>query len=270
MADPQRALFELDGRIALVTGAAQGLGLAIAAGLAEYGADVVVADRELDSLARARALVEGAGRRARAVAVDVADPGGVAAMFAGLDADGWAVDILVNNAGISLKARPEDMELGDWERTLAVNVTGAMLCAQEAGRRMIARGRGGSIINMSSIAGSSAQGRGSLPYSVSKGALNQLTRELAVEWGRHGIRVNAIQPCQIVTPALEAYMASPNVEGIVQRWMDGIPMGRLGVPADLVGPTIFLASDAGAMVTGHLLPVDGGNLALNASGTYAW
>jgi NAD(P)-dependent dehydrogenase (short-subunit alcohol dehydrogenase family) len=270
MPEHPHRLFDLDGRVALVTGAAQGLGLAIAAGLAANGADVAIADRELPALDEARSLVEGAGRRAWPFAVDIGDRSSVDALFAELDRVVPPIDILVNNAGISLKARPEEMELADFERSMAVNSTGALLCAQQVGRRMIASGRTGSIINMSSIAGSSGQGRGSLPYSVSKAALNQITRELAVEWGRYGIRVNAIQPCQIMTPALERYIRAPNIDGIVERWMEGIPLGRLGVPDDLVGPVVFLASDASAMVTGHMLPVDGGNLALNASGTITW
>ena len=154
---------------------------------------------------------------------------------------------------------------------LATGVTASFLCAQEAGRRMIAAGRGGSIVNISSIAGATALGRGNLSHSVNKGAVHQLTRELAVEWAKHGIRVNAILPCQVLTEGFRAWLDSPGFDpALMDRFLTGIPMNRLAEPEDIVGPTVFLASDAAAMVTGTLLPVDGGNLALNAGGSHTW
>jgi len=137
---------------------------------------------------------------------------------------------------------------------------------------MIRRGRGGCIVNVSSIAGSSALGRGNFVYSVAKGGINQFTRELAVEWSPHGIRVNAIQPCQILTPALRRILADPRLdpETIKDRFLRGIPLGRLGEPDDVAKAAVFLASDAAAFITGVMLPVDGGNLALNAGGDRVW
>jgi NAD(P)-dependent dehydrogenase (short-subunit alcohol dehydrogenase family) len=154
----------------------------------------------------------------------------------------------------------------------AVNVTGCFLCAQAAGRRMIARGEGGAIINMSSIAGSSALGRGNFAYSVSKGAVNQFTRELAIEWAPYRIRVNAIQPCQVLTPALQSLIDDPQFDSdsLVATFLRGIPLGRLAQPEDIAAAALFLASDAASMITGALLPVDGGNLAMNAGGTVQW
>lgn len=269
MSHAAAARFDLHGRVALVTGGATGLGRAMAVGLAEHGADIALIDLDADGMAQTQSAVEALGRRGCAIIADVSDAEQVTAAFEGFDTFSERLDILVNNAGIGPKARPQELTLTQWHRVMDVNVTGYFLCAQQAGQRMI-RAQSGSIVNISSIAGSLAQGRGSFVYSVSKSAVNQFTRELAVEWARHGIRVNAIQPCQIRTPGLEAYMRAPNVAGIVQRWLDGIPLNRLGVPDDLVGPVVFLVSDAAAMVTGHLLPVDGGNLALDASGTHTW
>lgn len=136
---------------------------------------------------------------------------------------------------------------------------------------MIARGGGGSIINISSIAGALALGRGNLAHSVNKGAINSLTREMAVEWAQHGIRVNAILPCQVLTEGFQKWLDSPTFDpALMERFLQGIPMNRLATPDDMVGPAIFLASDASAMVTGTLLGVDGGNLALNAGGSHTW
>lgn len=136
---------------------------------------------------------------------------------------------------------------------------------------MIAAGRGGSIINISSIAGASALGRGNLAHSVNKSALNMLTKELAVEWAQHGIRVNAILPCQVLTEGFQEWLDSPTFDqALMDRFLAGIPMNRLALAEDMAGPAIFLASDAAAMVTGTLLAVDGGNLALNAGGSHTW
>ncbi len=132
---------------------------------------------------------------------------------------------------------------------------------------MIARGQGGAIVNMCSIGGTSAMGRGSYPYSISKGGIVMMTKELAVEWARYQIRVNAIQPCQFLTPGLRHRLDNPELGQIREKFLSGIPLNRLGEPYEMIGPVVFLVSDASAMVTGVLLPVDGGNLALNAGGT---
>jgi NAD(P)-dependent dehydrogenase (short-subunit alcohol dehydrogenase family) len=136
---------------------------------------------------------------------------------------------------------------------------------------MAPNNRGGSIINISSIAGATALGRGNLTHSVNKGGVNQLTRELAVEWAKHNIRVNAILPCQVLTEGFQRWLDSPEFDpNLMTNFLSGIPMNRLANPDDMVGPAVFLASDAASMVTGALLPVDGGNLALNAGGSHTW
>lgn len=264
------ALFDLTDRIAVVTGAGGSLGHAMAVGLAEAGASLALLDVQTDALESTATAVRATGRSAIALPTDVASEDAVEAAFAAVDVTFGRVDILVNNAAAPVaRAVPEAFSLEAWERSLAVNLTGYFLCARAAGARMVPAGRG-SIINMSSIAGSSALGRGNFAYSVSKGGVNQLTRELAVEWARHGIRVNAIQPAQFHNTAWDAILADPTRQALVEHVLDGIPLGRLGDPVEMVGPVVFLASDAAAMVTGALLPVDGGNLALNAGGSVRW
>jgi NAD(P)-dependent dehydrogenase (short-subunit alcohol dehydrogenase family) len=155
---------------------------------------------------------------------------------------------------------------------LDLSLSSSFLCNVAAGKRMIAQGRGGSIINISSIASVHALGRGNLPHSVAKSGINQMTRELAVEWGPHGIRVNTILPATVRTPSWNtiAQTMDWDYDAWIQHLLTGLPLGRLGEPDDLVGPAIFLASDASAFITGHLLAVDGGNLALDAGGSIAW
>lgn len=270
---PARDLFDLDGRVAVVTGAASGLGHAIAHGLAAYGATVVGADIDETGLAATVDGIRATGGQATAIRCDVSDEASVAALFAAVDATHGRVDILVNDAFVGVaREQPQDFPLDAWRRSIDVNLTGAFLCAREAGRRMIAQGTGGSVINLSSIAGTTGLGRGNFVYSVTKHGINGLTRELAVEWGRYGIRVNAIQPAQFLTPALRGlFEASTDPDALRERFLRGIPLDRLGDPdRDIAGPVVFLASDAAAMITGILLPVDGGNLAFNAGGSKTW
>jgi NAD(P)-dependent dehydrogenase (short-subunit alcohol dehydrogenase family) len=266
--------FDLTGRVALVTGggANGGNGHAIALGLARYGADLFVTDTDEHGAAQTAEEVQALGRRGAWLRADNGDPEDIEAVYAALERTYGRLDILVNNVAASYRSRPEELSLEHWQRVMRVILDGTFLFTQEAGRRMIAQGHGGSIVNISSIAGSSALGRGNFVYSVAKGGINQLTRELAVEWSPHGIRVNAIQPCQILTPALRRILADPRLDPntIRDRFLRGIPLGRLGEPEDVAKAVLFLASDAAAFITGVMLPVDGGNLALNAGGDRIW
>lgn len=261
-------LFRLDGRVALVTGAGGAFGRAIATGFAEMGARMFLTDLHTARLEETAQLVRSAGGTCATWGGDTGSSADVDAVFAHLDEAFGQIDILVNNAGGNpMQGRPETFPLDVWEGVLRTNLTGYFLYARSAGKRMIARGKGGSIVNVSSIASASSLGRGNLAYGASKSGVNQLTRELAVEWAHRGIRVNAIQPCQFLNEGWRTSAADPSKAALVERVLSGIPMGRMGEPREIVGPVLFLVSDAASMVTGVLLPVDGGNLALNPTGT---
>jgi NAD(P)-dependent dehydrogenase (short-subunit alcohol dehydrogenase family) len=266
--------FGLDDRVAVVTGAGAsgGIGHAVALGLAHAGAHVFVSDVDAEGAAETAREVLRLGQRGVAVRTDLGQPADVLAMMEAVDREFGRVDILVNNVGVGHRARPESLSLEDWRKVVAVNLDGTFLVTRETGRRMIARKAGGSIVSISSIAGSSALGRGNFVYSVTKAGIIQLTRELAVEWAPYRIRVNAIQPAQTMTKAMDGMLSDPRLDPatLKERFLRGIPLDRLGEPEDIAKAAVFLASDAAAFITGHSLPVDGGNLAMNAGGSKLW
>jgi NAD(P)-dependent dehydrogenase (short-subunit alcohol dehydrogenase family) len=263
-------MFSLEDRVAVVTGAGSGIGQRISIGFAGFGAAVVLVDINEAGLDETTRMLTSSVSNAKAplpVKCDVSREDEVLSLFDEVRSRFGRVDILVNGAFTPFLARPQALTLELWERAMNVNLTGYFLCARSAGQAMIDAGRGGSIINISSIAGLSALGRGNFAYSVTKGGIIQMTRELAVEWGRYGIRVNAILPVQTRTKSFQARLDNPDADapGFLARVLGAIPLGRLAEPSDFVGPAVFLASDASAMVTGVMMPVDGGNLAMNAS-----
>lgn len=260
-------LFDLTGRVALVSGAARGMGRAMALALAEAGADLMPVDRDADGVQKTSEAIRGLGRRAEPAACDIADPDQIRALFARLDREFGRIDFLGNVAGDGMAGRPEEISLADVEQTWRNLVYGRFCCCQEAGRRMLAAGRG-SIVNIGSLASVTALGRGHVAYSMAMGAVAQMTRELSTEWSGRGVRVNAILPAQVINPGLEARMAAdPNLRA---KFLSGIPAGRLGQPDDIRGLSVLLASDASAWITGALIPMDGGNLALNGGGSVKW
>ena len=256
--------FDLAGSVALVSGAASGMGKAMALALAEYGADLMLADRNREGLDQTAREISQLGRRAVAVCCDVSQPEQIRPMFAQLDREFGQIDFLGNVAGDSIMARPEDLTIDELKTVLQNLVVGRFAMCQEAGRSMLARGRG-SIVNIGSLASVTALGRGHIAYSMAMGAVAQMTRELSTEWSGSGVRVNAILPAQVTNAGLEERMkADPSLR---QTWLRGIPAGRFGRPDDIRGLAVLLASDASSWITGALIPMDGGNLALNGGGS---
>jgi NAD(P)-dependent dehydrogenase (short-subunit alcohol dehydrogenase family) len=260
-------LFDLTDRVAVVSGAAQGMGRAMAIALAEAGADLVLADINGAGVQTTAEHIARLGRRALPLTCNVAEPAQIHGLFARLDQEFGRIDFLGNVAGEAIRGRPEEISLDDVEKTWRNLVYGRFCCCQEAGRRMLAAGRG-SICNIGSLASITAMGRGHIAYSMAMGAVVQMTRELSTEWSGRGVRVNAILPAQVVNPGLEARMAANPAERT--KFLSGIPIGRLGQPEDIKGLAVFLASDASAWITGALIPMDGGNLAMNAGGSISW
>ncbi|MBN1671964.1 MAG: SDR family oxidoreductase [Kiritimatiellae bacterium] len=252
-------LFDLSGRNALVTGAGSGLGRGIAEGYARYGAKVAVVDIDEEA---ARAIARGisdAGGHAVAIACDVADSSSVTAAVNEAASQLGDIDILLNNAGIGKRSKAEEMSDEYWDLVLDINLKGAFRFCREVGVRMIERGRGGRIINMASVTALVGIDTGNANYAASKGGLVAMTRCLAVEWAPHNILVNAIAPSHTRTPLIEKLMAEkPETR---TYFLNNIPLGRLGTVGDIVGPAVFLASDAASFITGHTLLVDGGHTA---------
>jgi len=250
MSDP----FDLSGRVALVTGASQGLGRRFARVLAEHGAAVGLAARRRDKLEDLRAeLVENRGRAA-AVSLDVTDHAGIERAVAAIEDELGPVDILVNNAGVATTRAFLEQSEADWDAVIDTNLKGAFFVAQAVARRMAGRG-GGAIVNIASVLSFAVIGHLS-PYAASKGGLWQLTRSMALELARHHIRVNALAPGYIETEINRDFLASEAGE----RMRGRIPQRRFGVPEDLDGPLLLLASDAGRYMTGSVIVVDGGML----------
>lgn len=249
--------FRLDGRTALVTGGSRGLGRAMAQALAEAGADLILVGRDTDSLATARQELVATGRTVQAVPGDVGTPeGAVAACDAALTL-GRPIDVLVNNVGgRRLDVPTEDFPLDEWRKLIDLNLTSALVCCQQVGKPMLARGRG-AVINVTSVAGPIAiQGIRGRHYETAKAALTALTKSLAADWAPRGVRVNAIAPGVFETdPNRRWFGPKPEFK---ELFLAHIPTGRLGRP-DEVGPAaVFLASDASSYVTGATLVIDGG------------
>ncbi|MBA3324573.1 MAG: glucose 1-dehydrogenase [Rhodobacteraceae bacterium] len=246
-------LFDLTGRIALVTGSSKGLGLAIAQGLAEAGATLVLNSRDAAALAAACDRLAARGHTVHAAAFDVTDPEAVSAGVARIEAEIGPIDILVNNAGVQHRAMLEDFPLDAWARVMRTNLDAVFFVAQAVARKMIPRRRG-KIINIASVASEIAR-QSIAPYTASKGAVKMLTKGMAVDWARHDIQVNAIGPGYFATEMNTALVEDP----AFTTWLKArTPARRWGDPKELVGAAVFLASDASSFVNGHVLYVDGG------------
>ena len=264
-----RTSWDLEGRTALITGAARGIGYTTAEVLAANGARVVVVDINEESLSGALTELSAGGQPIVGWRCDITDEADVATTVARAKAEIGTVDILVNNAGAGHHVAPEDMERDDFQHVIDVGLTGTFLMSRAVARQLIAERRAGTIINLSSIASTTSLGRGIFAYGVAKAGIDQMTRELAVEWASFGIRVNAVAPCQVRTEGFASVAQANSSDGdqLVDRVLRGIPMGRLAEAIDVANAIHFLASDAAAMITGVVLPVDGGNLAMNPGAT---
>ena len=257
-------LFDLSGRVAVVTGAAQGMGRAMATALAEAGADLVLLDRNVAGVEATAHTITALGRKALAISGDVTDTAHIDHIFTTVDRAFGRIDILGNVAGEAKAGPAEDMALADIQRNFHNLVISRYYTCQAAGRRMLARGSG-SIMSIGSISGVSSLGREQSIYGMCMAAVIHMTRELSTEWAPRGVRVNCILPAQV----LGANGLGPRMEAdpfLRDTFLHGIPAGRFGQPDDIKGLSVLLASDAASWITGAIIPMDGGNTAMNAGG----
>jgi gluconate 5-dehydrogenase len=250
-------LFSLKGRTALVTGSSRGLGHAIAEGLAGAGARIVLNGVDAERLAQSADEFRKRGHDVLAASFDVTDEAAVTAAFEKLDAEGVEIDILVNNAGIQLRKPLTELSTPEWRKVIDTNLTSAFVVGREAAKRMIARRRG-KIINIGSLTSELARAT-IAPYTVSKGGIKMLTRAMTAEWAEHGIQVNGIGPGYMITDMNEALLSNPQFDSWVKA---RTPSRRWGKPEELAGAAIFLASSASDYVSGQMIYVDGGMLAV--------
>lgn len=242
---------DLTGKLALVTGAGQGIGAAIAEALAATGAEVICTDIVCERAEATAQDIRSKGYSASARALDVTDSAGINALAAELP----ALDILVCNAGIVTNTPAEDMTDAEWDKVLAVNLTGVFRTCRGFGRRMLQAGSG-SIINIGSMSGQIVNTpQPQCHYNASKAGVHHLTKSLAVEWAKGGVRVNAVAPTYIETPLLQGLESQP---GLIQKWLDLTPAGRMGQPHEIASVVQFLASDASSLMTGSVIYADGG------------
>jgi NAD(P)-dependent dehydrogenase (short-subunit alcohol dehydrogenase family) len=249
-------LFDLTGKVAVVTGGGGGIGHALALGLADAGADVVVASRKLEHLEPVVKEIQGKGRKSMAVAAEVSQEKSVAAMMDAILKKFPHIDILVNAHGISIRKPADTFPIDEWQQVMDINTRGTFLCCQAVGRVMIKQ-KSGKIINLSSVRGRYGLPANYAAYCASKGAVDILTRTLACEWAKYNVLVNAVAPTIVETPLTLTPEALYNPD-FAKSMKARIPMGRWALPEDIVGATIFFASKASDFVTGQILYIDGG------------
>lgn len=253
-----RELFDLTGKVAIVTGGARGLGKEIAIGLGEAGAKIVIADRREEELNQTQQEINSSGIECLGVKTDISDPESVKALVAETLGQWGKIDILVNNAGVAWVAPPEEMPLDKWDFVMNVNAKGVFICCQQVGTEMKKSG-GGNIINVSStmgLKGVDPEVLQALGYQASKAAVAIMTKQLAIEWAVHNIRVNAIAPSVFPTR-----MAGTMIEKAGEKLTRLLPMGRVGREGEIKGVTVFLASEASSYITGQIICIDGGAMA---------
>ncbi|GLU27454.1 SDR family oxidoreductase [Brucella sp. NBRC 12950] len=246
-------LFDLDGRRALITGSSQGIGLAIAGGLAAHGAAVVLNGRDVAKLDAAAAFLRAQGFSVETAAFDVTNASGVQQGVAAIEEDQGPIDILINNAGMQFRSPLEDFPVDRWDELLRTNISSAFYAGQAVARFMIKRGKG-KIINIASVQSELARPR-IAPYTATKGAIKNLTRGMCADWARYGLQINAIAPGYFKTPLNQALVDSEEFSSWLQN---RTPAGRWGEVEELIGAAVFLSAQASSFVNGHTLYVDGG------------
>jgi gluconate 5-dehydrogenase len=252
------ALFDLTGKTALVTGSTRGLGFSYAEGLAAAGANVILNGTQPATVQAAVDRLQSQGLQARGFAFDVTDEQAIEAVFNQLDQEQVEVDIVINNAGIQYRKPLVSLELEQWQRVLDTNLTSAFIVGRAAARRMIARGKGGKIINIGSLTSQAARATVA-PYTAAKGGIKMLTCSMAAEWAEFNIQSNAIGPGYILTDMNAALVDNPEFDAWVKA---SNPSKRWGKPEELIGTAVYLASNASNYVNGQIIYVDGGWLAV--------
>jgi NAD(P)-dependent dehydrogenase (short-subunit alcohol dehydrogenase family) len=247
-------MFDLTGKVALVVGGHGGLGKAIALGLAEAGADVVVASRNQEALQNVAQEIKATKRKSLAVGVDIIDEKQVDGMVDTILKVFPRIDILVNAAGLAIRKPADTFPIDEWQKVMDVNTRGTFLCCQAVGRRMIKQ-KSGKIVNISSVRGRYGLPAGYAAYCPSKGAVDTLTRTLACEWAKHNVTVNAVAPTVVETELTRELLSDPEYAKTMKA---RIPMGRWALPEDIIGAIIFFAAEAANFITGQVLYIDGG------------
>ncbi|WP_167132626.1 SDR family NAD(P)-dependent oxidoreductase [Paramicrobacterium chengjingii] len=257
------------GSVIAVTGAGRGIGRAVCLAAAANGYRVVALDIDSSSGEDTALTVRRTGGDAVFYRCDVSQTDEVESVLTRVARDMGAIDVLVNNAALGSHTAPEELSADEWNRVMSVSLSSMVFASRVVGRAMIREGRAGAIVNLSSISGIAALGRGNFAYSIAKAGIIGLTRELAVEWATFGIRVNAIAPSQVNTEGFRALIDNSDVAAgrTLQEALRGIPLGRLAEPEEVAAAVLFLASPAASFITGATLPVDGGSLALHAGGS---
>ena len=251
-------LFDIAGRVVVITGGGRGLGAALARGFAEAGARVVIGDQNVETAQNSAAEIRARGSTAIAVGCDITDPQQVEALCDTTLQNFGGLDVFVNNAGINIPMPAEELRLEEWNRIVGVNLTGTFICCQAAGAIMLRQGRG-CIINICSVHGHvGSYVHKAAAYNASKAAVINLTRSLALEWGERGVRVNGISPGALRTELMATRLADPEY---VRKSLERLAIKRIGQPEDVVGAALFLAAPASAWITGQIMAVDGGWLA---------
>jgi gluconate 5-dehydrogenase len=248
-------MFKLDGKIAIVTGGAGGIGEALAMGLGMHGATVVVSSRNREAIEKvAKQITAASGNEAIAIASDVTDESSVQNLVDQVMQQYGKIDILVNAMGMNIKRDAFEYPMDEWDKIFAVNVKGTMIACKIVGKAMREQ-KSGAIVNLSSVRGIRGYTGGNTGYCATKGAVELITKALALEWAPHNIRVNALGPALVITPGTKHIAENPE---LAKKYASAVPLGRIGMPEDMVGAVNFLVSDAAGFVTGQTIYVDGG------------